>query len=154
MELNHEQIEDLSYLTREAVALANKPNRTRQDVQREASLLSAMAAIKAGASLRDIQIDQANTHLRKAGLPTIKRSRMTLQQQYQARGWQYLVREHRTDTGMNEGGPMSSRWLKINLSVSSDRFTVAGETVLPSLAFLRSSRDRASLNCSTDSGVI
>jgi HK97 family phage major capsid protein len=106
MELNREQIEDLSYLTREAVALANKPNRNRQDAQREASLLGAMAAIKAGASLRDIQIDQANTHLRKAGMPTIKRSSLTLQQQYQARAWQYLVREHRTDTGMTEGAPM------------------------------------------------
>jgi HK97 family phage major capsid protein len=105
MELNREQIEDLSYLTREAVSLANKPNRTRQDVQREASLLGAMAAIKAGASLRDIQIDEANTHLRKAGMPVIKRSRLTLEQQYQARAWKYLV-ETRTDTGMVEGAPM------------------------------------------------
>jgi hypothetical protein len=29
-------------------------------------------------SLRDIQIGQANTHLRKAGMPTIKRSSLTL----------------------------------------------------------------------------
>jgi HK97 family phage major capsid protein len=106
MELNREQIEDLSYLTREVVELSRKSNRTRQDVQREAALMGAMAAIKAGASLRDIQIDQANTHLRKAGMPTIKRSGLTLQQQYQARAWQYLVKEHRTDSGMTEGAPM------------------------------------------------
>jgi HK97 family phage major capsid protein len=105
MELNHEQIEDLSYLTREAVELSRKSNRTRQDIQREATLVGAMAAVKAGASLRDMQIDQANAHLQKAGLPTIKRSRMTLEQQYQARAWKHLV-ETRTDTGMTEGAPM------------------------------------------------
>jgi HK97 family phage major capsid protein len=108
MELNHEQREDLSFLTQELLALSNKASRTKQDVQREASLMGAMASIKAGASLRDIHIDEANKSLRKAGMPTIKRSRMTLEQQYQARAWQYLVREHRTDTGMTEGAPMLS----------------------------------------------
>jgi HK97 family phage major capsid protein len=108
MELNYEQQQDLSYLTREALALSNKSNRTKQDVQRESVLMGAMAAIKAGASLRDIHIDEANKVLRKEGKPTIKRSRMTLEQQYQARAWQYLVKEHRTDTGMTEGAPMLS----------------------------------------------
>jgi|HubBroStandDraft_6_1064221.scaffolds.fasta_scaffold12729_7 HK97 family phage major capsid protein len=108
MELNYEQQQDLSFLTREVLALSNKSNRTKQDVQRESVLMGAMAAIKAGASLRDMQIDEANRIARKAGTPTIKRSRMTLEQQYQARAWQYLVREHRTDTGMTEGAPMLS----------------------------------------------
>jgi HK97 family phage major capsid protein len=106
MELNYEQQQDLSYLTREALALSNKSNRTKQDVQRESVLIGAMAAIKAGASLRHMQIDEANKILRKEGKPTIKRSRLTLEQQNQARAWQYLVREHRTDTGMTEGAPM------------------------------------------------
>jgi HK97 family phage major capsid protein len=108
MELNYEQQQDLSYLTREALALSNKSNRTKQDVQRESVLIGAMAAIKAGASLRDMQIDEANKILLKEGKPTIKRSRMTLEQQNRARGWQYLVKEHRTDTGMTEGAPMLS----------------------------------------------
>jgi HK97 family phage major capsid protein len=108
MELNYEQREDLSFLTQELLALSNKSSRTKQDVQREAALMGAMASIKAGASLRDIQIEEANKTLRKEGKPTIRRSGLTLEQQCRARAWQYLVREHRTDTGMTEGAPMLS----------------------------------------------
>jgi HK97 family phage major capsid protein len=50
----------LSLLIQEASALSNKPNWTKQDERRNAFLLSAIAAVKAGATLEEVDNDHMN----------------------------------------------------------------------------------------------
>ena len=46
--------QELSMLLQEASALSNKPNWTKQDERRNAYLLSAISAVKEGASLQEL----------------------------------------------------------------------------------------------------
>lgn len=55
----------LSLLIQEASALSNKPNWTKQDEKRNAFLLSAISAVKAGATLEEVDSEHLN-EIRKA----------------------------------------------------------------------------------------
>jgi hypothetical protein len=66
----------LALLIAEANALTNKRDWTKQDERRNAYLLSAISAVKAGATLADLdalQLDDANEKFRRAGLPEVRR---------------------------------------------------------------------------------
>lgn len=102
---------DLSLLIQEASALSNKPNWTKQDEKRNAFLLSAISAVKAGASLSDLDdvegsaFHEANEAARRSGLPVIKRKRnifLNRDREAEARGWKQFI-ENRD---MEEGAPM------------------------------------------------
>lgn len=64
-------VKGLTLLTREANALTSKPAMTKQEEKRFAYLLSAIAAIKAGATLAELDEQDANEQFRAAGLPTV-----------------------------------------------------------------------------------
>ena len=49
--------QELSGLLQEASALSNKPNWTKQDEKRHGFLLSAISAVKAGATLAEVNMD-------------------------------------------------------------------------------------------------
>jgi hypothetical protein len=64
--------QELSLLIQEAAALSNKSNWSKQDERRNAYLLSAISAVKAGASLVDIDRDRVNALAREHGLPVTR----------------------------------------------------------------------------------
>jgi len=96
--------QELSGLLQEASALSNKPNWTKQEERRNAFLLSAIAAVKVGASLDDVHHDYVNAEEKRLGLPVTPRktSFLTREQQVEARGWKQFV-ELRDSV---EGAPM------------------------------------------------
>jgi len=61
-------VQELSTLLQEAGALSNKPNWTKADERRNAFLLSAISAVKSGASLRDLELDYDNERRRQHGV--------------------------------------------------------------------------------------
>src|SRR5437763_13367729 len=61
-------VQELSTLLHEASALSNKPNWTKSDERRNAFLLSAISAVKTGASLRDLELDYDNERRRAHGV--------------------------------------------------------------------------------------
>src|SRR5208283_1609668 len=103
---------ELSLLIQEASALSNKPNWTKQDEKRNAFLLSAISAVKAGASLSDLDdmegslAHEANEVARRNGLPPVvtkrPRSFASRERLEEARGWQQLIQTR----DMTEGAPM------------------------------------------------
>ncbi len=70
--------------------LSNKSVWTRKDEHRNAYLLSAISALKAGLTMDEIQLDNVNAVERKSGLPLsrFKLTRLTAEQRSKAEGWQ------------------------------------------------------------------
>jgi HK97 family phage major capsid protein len=104
----------LKILINEAAELSVKPHLTEQEKRRNTYLMSAIAAVKAGAQLADLDEERANETLRNAGLPTIKRNKfITREQEAEARGWQSVVANahlslhEREQRDMTEGNPIS-----------------------------------------------
>ena len=99
----------LSGLIQEASALSNKANWTKQDERRNAFLLSAIAAVKAGASLLDVNQEFLNAEEQRMGLPlskiVSKPSLLTVEQRNQAKVFRHFVNGERRDI---EGAPMLS----------------------------------------------
>src|SRR5258708_6009732 len=96
---------ELSGLLREASELSNKRNWDKQDERRNGYLLSAISAVKAGASLADVNHDYLNAEEQRMNLPLTKRdaSPLTLEQRAQAREFQSFAVQKRD----NEGNPIS-----------------------------------------------
>jgi HK97 family phage major capsid protein len=84
----------LALLIAEANALTNKRDWTKQDERRNAYLLSAISAVKAGATLADIdnlQLDEANASFRAAGLPEVRHQNVS-ETRAKAEAWQMLLK--------------------------------------------------------------
>ncbi len=82
--------------------LSNKSVWTRKDEHRNAYLLSAISALKAGVTMDEIQLDQVNDAERRNGLPVtrVKNTRLTAEQRSKAEAWQAVansVAENRTN---------------------------------------------------------
>jgi HK97 family phage major capsid protein len=97
---------ELRGLLLEASELSNKPNWTKQDERRNAYLLSAISAVKAGVSLADVHSEFVNDEQRRLGLDVVTPQRstgfLTREQQAEARSWKQFV-ETRDSV---EGAPM------------------------------------------------
>ncbi len=92
--------QELSGLLQEAGALSNKPNWTKQEERRNAFLLSAIAAVKAGASLADVNQDYLNAEEKRMGLPvTASHPFLTREQEAEARGWKAFVEKRDMTSG-------------------------------------------------------
>jgi HK97 family phage major capsid protein len=76
----------------EASQLSNKRNWTKQDERRNAYLLSAISALKAGASLQSIEQNRLNEIAIENGLPTTNFDGLTAEQESEARGWSALMK--------------------------------------------------------------
>ena len=96
--------QELSGLLQEASSLSSKANWTRQDERRNAFLLSAIAAVKVGASLDDVHHDYVNAEEKRLGLPVTPRkaSFLSREQVSEARSWKHFVETR----DMVEGAPM------------------------------------------------
>ena len=96
---------ELSLLLQEASALSNKANWTKQDEKRNAFLLTAISAVKAGASLQELEQENHNAESRAAGLPTTRFNRgfLSAERRSIAKEWQSAV-EQRDMVG---GNPIS-----------------------------------------------
>ena len=81
---------ELSGLILELRELTNKPKWDRQDEKRNAYLLAAIPAVKAGASLSEIEHEHDNERRTKAGLAPIKRV-ATEERELELRGFQALA---------------------------------------------------------------
>jgi HK97 family phage major capsid protein len=98
---------EMNGLLQEASALNEKPNWTKQDERRNAFLLSAISAVKAGASLQDVNQEYLNDVEQRNGLPItqFEKSTMTREQRAQAQVFRHFVNGERRDI---EGSPMLS----------------------------------------------
>jgi HK97 family phage major capsid protein len=98
---------ELSGLLQEASTLSNKANWTKQDERRNAWLLSAISAVKAGASLQDVNQQYVNDVEERNGLPITQfaKSSLTSEQRAQAQLFRHFVKGERRDI---EGSPMLS----------------------------------------------
>ena len=104
-----QQQRDLSQLTQELVTLNSKVRFTKDDERRSANLASMISAVKAGATLAEIQLDQHNEHARKSGLPLAHFTRtghaLTAEQESEARAWKHFVE---TRAGETEGNLLNA----------------------------------------------
>ena len=91
-------VQELSTLLQEAGALSNKPNWTKADERRNAFLLSAISAVKSGASLRDLELDYDNERRRQHGVKEHTVA-MTVAEELQARSFKAAFESR----GMVEG---------------------------------------------------
>ncbi len=83
----------LSQLIEEASRLSGKPNWTKADERRNAFLLSAISAVKNGASLQSIEQDRVNENARSMGLNTTNfNGTLTEEQRSEAKGWQAFIK--------------------------------------------------------------
>jgi HK97 family phage major capsid protein len=98
----------LTLLLTEYNALSNKVKFTKQDETRAAYLQSAIAAVKAGAMLRDIDQEDYNERSRSMNLPgvnpTSKSPFVTREQEQEMRGWKHFI-EGGEQRDMVEGDP-------------------------------------------------
>jgi HK97 family phage major capsid protein len=90
----------LSLLIQEASALSNKPNWTKQDERRNAFLLSAIAAVKAGATLEEVDNDHMN-EMRAANGVEVKAT--PHKRAAEVRAWKAVAEKR----DMTEGNPIS-----------------------------------------------
>lgn len=97
----------LSSLIQEASALSNKAEWTKQDERRNGVLLSMISAVKAGATMEEVNQQFVNDAEERAGLPLTpaKQHLLTREQRAQAQAFQNFVNGERRD---NEGAPMIS----------------------------------------------
>jgi HK97 family phage major capsid protein len=108
-------LNELNTVIREANSLSSKPVLSKREERRLSTLMMFASAIKSGASLQELELDQHNEESRSQGLPTmsIKRSGLTHDQETEARGWQAFVshallpgRSSQEQRDMVEGAPM------------------------------------------------
>ena len=78
--------QELSALIQEFQTLSSKPKLTPAEERRNAFLLAAISAVKAGASLAEIEAEGDNERRSKAGLPPVS-CILTSEQVGEARGW-------------------------------------------------------------------
>src|SRR5580658_10507144 len=100
---------ELNLVLAEAAALTNKGKWSKQDEKRFAYLQTAAAAIKAGASLQEVDAENHNERSRAAGLPGIKSNAspfLSRVQEAETRGWMDLVNGRINRRDMSEGAPM------------------------------------------------
>ena len=83
----------LAILLDEANTLSNKATWSPQDERRNSYLLSAISAVKNGASLADVDQDRLNEVSRKHGLPQVRinPTRLTSEQRSKVEAWQTFV---------------------------------------------------------------
>jgi len=93
--------QELSALIQELQTLSSKPRLTPSEERRNAFLLAAISAVKAGATLAEIEAEGDAARRSKAGLPPVSRV-LNLEQLREARGWKEAI--ERRDMG--EGAPM------------------------------------------------
>jgi HK97 family phage major capsid protein len=84
--------QELSALIQELQTLSSKPKLTWAEERRNAFLLSAISAVKAGASLAEVEHDADNERRSKAGLPPVKRV-ATEEQIGELRGFRALAEQ-------------------------------------------------------------
>ena len=97
---------ELSVLIQEASTLSNKPNWSKQDERRNAWLLSAISAVKNGATLQEVDQERLNEVQLRNGLPLtsiIDKHALPTEQRTQAQLFRHFVRGERRDI---EGAPM------------------------------------------------
>jgi HK97 family phage major capsid protein len=95
----------LSLLIQEASALSNKPRWTSQDEKRNAFLLSAISAVKAGATLEEVDTEHLNEIRRANGVEVkvVKSNR----REAEVRGWREAAEKSSIERrDMGEGAPM------------------------------------------------
>jgi HK97 family phage major capsid protein len=99
---------DLNLVLQEGAALTSKANWNKQDEKRFAYLQTAAAAIRAGASLSEIEQEAHNERAVKAGLPTMEAvSFIKPQQELEIRGWKRLITGIEEKRDMTEGNPVN-----------------------------------------------
>src|SRR5438045_2545269 len=114
-------VRDLSLLTQEYNTLTEVRKWTTQQKQRAAYLQSAIAAVKAGASLAEIDQNEHNERAIAAGLPVTQFVKPT-EQEIEMRGWKnFVTRGEQRD--MVEGAPMLNQ---IGTYTSLGRFVPTG----------------------------
>ena len=99
-------IKDLNLVMCEANELTGRAQLTKREERRLSFLMSAASAIKAGASLQEIEQEHHNEESRAAGLPTTRFNRglLTAEQRSIAKEWKNFVEQR----DMTEGAPMVS----------------------------------------------
>jgi HK97 family phage major capsid protein len=99
------QIRDLNLLLQEMNALSNKVNHTPQEKRKFAYLQTAIASLRSGASLEDVDHEYFSAERRRLGLEvTAKDPFSTRDQRAEARGWKSFLE---TRSAMTEGDPAS-----------------------------------------------
>jgi hypothetical protein len=101
MNMSKVNTQELSALIQELQTLSNKPKLTPSEERRNAFLLAAISAVKAGATLAEIEAEGDAERRSKAGLPPVSRV-LNSEQVREARGWKEVI--ERRDMG--EGAPM------------------------------------------------
>jgi HK97 family phage major capsid protein len=98
---------DLNIVLSEMNVLSNKVHHNDHEKRRFAFLQTAAAAIRAGASLEELDQEFLNEQERRSGLPvTQKNPFLTREQRSEAQGWQgFLSSKEQRD--MTEGNPIS-----------------------------------------------
>ncbi len=101
MKIDHK---GLALLLQEASALSNKATWTAQDERRNAYLLSAISALKAGVSLQEVDQENLNAFERKNGFDQTKLNptRMTPEERSKAEAWQTAVQLMHSNRTANE----------------------------------------------------
>jgi HK97 family phage major capsid protein len=94
-------LKDLNLLLGEYNTLTNKLRMTKQDEQRCAYLQTAIAAVKSGVSLRDVDAQFHNERARANGLPEVNFATQSAAEK-EARGYQEFVQRGEV-RGMTEG---------------------------------------------------
>ncbi len=97
----------LSLLIQEASTLSRKANWTKHEERRNAFLLSAIAAVKAGATLAEVDQDELNTRERAAGLPLTTLAAQETKEEREARAWKGFVNGEKRD--MTVGGSLAGQ---------------------------------------------
>src|SRR5436305_10194499 len=103
--LTREQRQDLAHVEGQMATLANKVKMTKQDEARFGVLKSQAASIRAGASLRDLQLEEVNESELRNGLPLTKFASQSLTREERAQA--ELFRTFATGEQRDvEGAPM------------------------------------------------
>jgi HK97 family phage major capsid protein len=116
-------VKDLAMLLGEYNSLSNKARLTKADETRCAYLQTAIAAVKSGVSLREVDETFHNERARAAGLPEVRLPGPLNTTEKEARMYQDFVHGEKRD--MTEGAPMISQvgsYTSLGYFVPSDFF--------------------------------
>jgi HK97 family phage major capsid protein len=98
---------DLNLVLQEMSVLSNKVHHNDHEKRRFAFLQTAAAAIRAGASLEELDQDFLNDQERRSGLPITPKGMLTREQRAEAQGWQTFLSNKKETRDMVEGNPIS-----------------------------------------------
>jgi len=91
-----QQVKDLAYLNGQASALANKPSLSKSEQRQWDLLLTQIAAVKSGASLEELMVEQTNDAAKRSGLPTVRKDNsLTPERREIAEGFLALLKSGR-----------------------------------------------------------